>query len=92
MKAKAVETEELSTAEREQKVQENDGETYGGSGYSEKLKDGGESWSVVKEGIKKQLKDLKILVSKEQALYIQSRHKIIYLIKLKQALFQRKNS
>jgi hypothetical protein len=42
---------------QEQKVQENDGETYGGSGYSEKLKDGGESWSVVKEGIKKQLKE-----------------------------------
>ena len=42
---------------KEQKVQENDGETYGGSGYSEKLKDGGESWSVVKEGIKKQLKE-----------------------------------
>ena len=38
-------------------VQENDGKTYGGSGYSEKLKDGGESWSVVKEGIKKQLKE-----------------------------------
>ena len=42
---------------QEQKVQENDGETYGGSGYSEKLKDGGESWSVVKEGIKNILKE-----------------------------------
>ncbi len=42
---------------QEQKVQENDGETYGGSGYSEKLKDGGESWSVVKENIKKTLKE-----------------------------------
>jgi hypothetical protein len=42
---------------QEQKVQENDGETYGGSGYSEKLKDGGESWSVVKEGIKNVLKE-----------------------------------
>jgi len=34
----------------EPKVQENTGETYGGSGYSEKLKDGSDEMQVVKEG------------------------------------------
>ena len=33
----------------EPKVQENTGETYGGSGYSEKLKDGNDEMQVVKE-------------------------------------------
>ena len=33
----------------ESKQQENDGETYGGSGFSEKLKDGGDSYQIVKE-------------------------------------------
>ena len=42
---------------KEPTLQENDGETYGGSGYSEKLKDGGTSWSVVKEGVQKVLKE-----------------------------------
>ena len=35
----------------EPKVQENTGETYGGSGYSEKLKDGSDEMQIVKEGI-----------------------------------------
>ena len=33
----------------ESKQQQNDGETYGGSGFSEKLKDGGDSYQIVKE-------------------------------------------
>lgn len=33
----------------ESKQQQSDGETYGGSGYSEKLKEGGDSMQVVKE-------------------------------------------
>jgi len=35
----------------EPKVQENTGETYGGSGFSEKLKDGGDSMELVKESL-----------------------------------------
>ena len=35
----------------EQKVEENDGETYGGSGYSAKLKKGTEAYQIVKEGM-----------------------------------------
>ena len=34
---------------KEQKISENDGETYGGSGYSEKLKDSDNAMQVVKE-------------------------------------------
>ena len=35
----------------EQKIEENDGETYGGSGYSEKLKEGDSEMQPVKESI-----------------------------------------
>ncbi|MCP4764269.1 MAG: hypothetical protein GY870_21020 [archaeon] len=35
----------------EGKQQQNDGETYGGSGFSEKLKDGGDSMELVKESL-----------------------------------------
>ena len=36
---------------QEQKIEENDGETYGGSGYSEKLKEGDSEMQPVKESI-----------------------------------------
>ena len=36
----------------ESKQQQSDGESYGGSGFSEKLKDGGDSMELVKEGKK----------------------------------------
>ena len=35
----------------EGKQQQSDGETYGGSGFSEKLKDGGDSMELVKESL-----------------------------------------
>tara|TARA_R110002167_G_scaffold201210_2_gene404744 strand:- start:545 stop:1831 length:1287 start_codon:yes stop_codon:yes gene_type:complete len=35
----------------------NDGETYGGSGYSDKLKDSDNNWKVVKESIKNSLNE-----------------------------------
>ena len=38
-------------------VQENDGKTYGGSGYSDKLKDSDNNWAVVKESIQKVVKE-----------------------------------
>ena len=41
----------------EQKISENDGETYGGSGYSEKLKDSENAWQVVKESVKESLNE-----------------------------------
>tara|TARA_B110000444_G_scaffold55638_1_gene51877 strand:- start:2009 stop:3244 length:1236 start_codon:yes stop_codon:yes gene_type:complete len=41
----------------EPKVQENDGETYGGSGYSAKLKDSPDAMQVVKESVKDVLKE-----------------------------------
>ena len=40
----------------EGKQQQSDGETFGGSGYSEKLKDGGDSFSPVKESMNKKYK------------------------------------
>ena len=42
----------------ESKQQQSDGETYGGSGFSDKLKDGGDSFVPVKESKKKSLKKL----------------------------------
>tara|TARA_B100001175_G_C19495302_1_gene634913 strand:+ start:897 stop:2153 length:1257 start_codon:yes stop_codon:yes gene_type:complete len=41
----------------EPKVQENDGETYGGSGYSAKLKDSPDAMQIVKESVKDVLKE-----------------------------------
>jgi hypothetical protein len=38
-------------------VQENDGKTYGGSGYSDKLKDTDNNWAVVKESVQKVVKE-----------------------------------
>jgi len=38
-------------------VQENDGKTYGGSGYSDKLKNSDNNWAVVKESIQKVVKE-----------------------------------
>ncbi len=41
----------------EQKISENDGETYGGSGYSDKIKDTDNAMQVVKESVKDVLKE-----------------------------------
>ncbi len=38
-------------------VQENNGKTYGGSGFSDKLKDSDNKWQVVKEAVKKQVNE-----------------------------------
>jgi len=38
-------------------TQENDGKTYGGSGFSDKLKDSDNNWAVVKESIQKIVKE-----------------------------------
>ena len=43
---------------KEQKVEENAGETYGGSGYSEKLKEGDDNMQPVKESKEDKIKDL----------------------------------
>jgi len=43
---------------KEQKVEENTGETYGGSGYSEKLKEGDDNMQPVKESKEDKIKDL----------------------------------
>ena len=42
---------------QESKQQQSDGETYGGSGFSTKLKDGGDSYTPIKES-KKEIKEL----------------------------------
>ena len=42
---------------QEQKVEENSGKTYGGSGFSDKLKEGDNKWQPVKEAIKKSLQE-----------------------------------
>ena len=41
----------------ESKQQQNNGETYGGSGFSAKLKDGGDAMEIVKESVKDVLKE-----------------------------------
>jgi len=43
---------------QESKQQQSDGETYGGSGFSSKLKDGGDSYVPVKETLQKDIKRL----------------------------------